>query len=68
MKTLPLRVALVQANATVGDCDGNAKLLRHFLEEARRLRAQLVLFPELVVTGYPPEDLLFQPSFTICIS
>lgn len=61
--TPPLRVALVQANATVGDCDGNAKLLRHFLDEARRLKAQLVLFPELFVTGYPPEDILFQPSF-----
>ncbi|MBI4329287.1 MAG: NAD+ synthase, partial [Chloroflexi bacterium] len=57
------RVALAQVNPTVGDLDGNTRLICDGIEEARRLGADLVAFPELCVTGYPPEDLLLKPSF-----
>jgi NAD+ synthase (glutamine-hydrolysing) len=58
-----MRLALAQINTTVGDLDGNrAKILR-WLADARSAGADLVLFPELAVTGYPPEDLLLRPSF-----
>src|SRR2546430_8480415 len=58
-----MRLALAQINTTVGDLDGNrGKILRR-LEEARSAGADLVLFPELAVTGYPPEDLLLRPGF-----
>ncbi len=58
-----LRVALVQLNPTVGDIGGNAAAILRWLEEARRRGAELVVFPELAVTGYPPEDLVFKPAF-----
>ena len=58
-----LRVAMAQINVTVGDLDGNRSKIADFLSKARRLGADLVLFPELAVTGYPPEDLLFNPTF-----
>src|SRR5918998_105501 len=58
-----MRLALGQINTVVGDLDGNrARIVQHF-EEARDAGADLVLFPELAVTGYPPEDLLFRPGF-----
>src|SRR5256886_13065598 len=58
-----MRLALAQINTTVGDLDGNrGKILRR-LEEARSAGAGLVVFPELAVTGYPPEDLLLRPGF-----
>jgi NAD+ synthase (glutamine-hydrolysing) len=58
-----LRVALAQVNPTVGDLEGNsAKILEH-MEMARQVGAELVAFPELAITGYPPEDLLLKPSF-----
>src|SRR5260221_13591901 len=55
-----MRVALAQINATVGDIAGNEAKVREHLARAREAGAQLVLFPELVVTGYPPEDLLLK--------
>ena len=58
-----LRVALVQMNAVVGDLDGNAAKILRLAEQARGQGAQLVAFPELALTGYPPEDLLLKPSF-----
>ena len=58
-----LRVALAQMNSTVGDLDGNAEAIRRYLDQARALRADLIAFPELAVTGYPPEDLLFKRQF-----
>jgi NAD+ synthase (glutamine-hydrolysing) len=58
-----LRIALAQINATVGDLDGNARKMKAFLERAREAGADLVAFPELCVSGYPPEDLLLKPSF-----
>ncbi|MGI9329552.1 MAG: NAD+ synthase [Gammaproteobacteria bacterium] len=54
-----LRVALAQANLTVGDVAGNTRRMLEILADARAQAAQLVLFPELSVCGYPPEDLLF---------
>jgi NAD+ synthase (glutamine-hydrolysing) len=58
-----VRLALAQINTTVGDLEGNRALILARLEEARAADADLVLFPELAVTGYPPEDLLLRPGF-----
>ena len=57
------RLALAQMNPTVGDIDGNTARILEYVERARDCRADLVAFPELAVTGYPPEDLLFKTSF-----
>src|SRR5499427_8065049 len=57
------RVALGQINATVGDLEGNVRLIVRGIERARALGCSLVAFPELAITGYPPEDLLFKPAF-----
>ncbi len=57
------RLALGQFNPTVGDITGNAARIIDLIDEARGAHADLVAFPELAVTGYPPEDLLFKPSF-----
>ncbi|WHZ22506.1 MAG: NAD synthetase / Glutamine amidotransferase chain of NAD synthetase [Nitrospira sp.] len=58
-----LRIAMVQMNPTVGDLSGNVRRIAAWMREARRAQADLVAFPELAVTGYPPEDLLFKPRF-----
>ena len=58
-----MRLALAQINTTVGDLDGNRERILARLNEAREAGADVVLFPELAVTGYPPEDLLLRPSF-----
>jgi NAD+ synthase (glutamine-hydrolysing) len=58
-----MRLALAQINTVVGDLDGNRDRILARLEEAREAAADLVLFPELAVTGYPPEDLLLRPGF-----
>ncbi|MGH3002608.1 MAG: NAD+ synthase [Gaiellaceae bacterium] len=58
-----MRLALAQINSVVGAVDGNAGRVVEWLERAREANADLVLFPELVVTGYPPEDLLLRPGF-----
>src|SRR3954470_1262438 len=63
MRTEPLRVALAQINPVVGDIAGNAKAIRRDIDRARDEGAALVVFPELVLTGYPPEDLLLKTSF-----
>ena len=59
----PLRIAMAQINPTVGDIAGNTRLIQTWIKEARRAKADLVAFPELAVTGYPPEDLLYKPRF-----
>jgi NAD+ synthase (glutamine-hydrolysing) len=59
----PLRLALCQMNATVGDIAGNERKIRDGIAAARGQQAQLVLFPELALTGYPPEDLLLKEHF-----
>ncbi|HWG98332.1 MAG TPA: NAD+ synthase [Pilimelia sp.] len=58
-----LRIALAQVNSTVGDLPGNAAHVRRASRAAADAGAQLVAFPELVLTGYPPEDLVFRRSF-----
>jgi len=58
-----MRLALAQINTTVGDLDGNRERIVRRIDEARAATADLVLFPELAVTGYPPEDLLLRPGF-----
>jgi NAD+ synthase (glutamine-hydrolysing) len=58
-----MRIALAQINTTVGGLEGNRALILSRLEEARSSGADLVLFPELAVTSYPPEDLLLRPGF-----
>jgi NAD+ synthase (glutamine-hydrolysing) len=56
-------LALAQVNVVVGDLDGNVDRLRAAVAEAERVGADLVVSPELAVTGYPPEDLLLRPGF-----
>ncbi len=58
-----LRLALAQINTTVGDVSGNAERILARVREASSLGADIVAFPELAVTGYPPEDLLLKPEF-----
>ena len=57
------RLAMAQMNPTVGDIDGNTARIIEYVEQARESQADLVAFPELAITGYPPEDLLFKTSF-----
>jgi NAD+ synthase (glutamine-hydrolysing) len=58
-----MRLALAQLNSVVGDLDGNRARILAAVGEARSAGADLVLLPELAVTGYPPEDLLLRPGF-----
>jgi NAD+ synthase (glutamine-hydrolysing) len=58
-----MRLALCQINTTVGDIAGNAERVREGIHAAREAGAELVLFPELALTGYPPEDLLLKEHF-----
>ena len=60
---MPYRIALAQINTTVGDLDGNADKILRGIERAREAHADVVAFPELTVTGYPPEDLLLKQRF-----
>lgn len=63
MNIIPLRVALAQINITVGDLEGNTEKIRIAMEQAHAAHTHLVCFPELALTGYPPEDLLLKPGF-----
>jgi len=58
-----MRVALAQVNATVGDLDGNAGLLVDWTRRAAARGARIVVFPEMMLTGYPVEDLALRASF-----
>src|SRR2546426_2398340 len=58
-----MRLAVAQMNAVVGDLDGNSERIVATTQSAREAGADLVIFPELAVTGYPPEDLLLRPGF-----
>ncbi|MBN2007436.1 MAG: NAD+ synthase [Anaerolineae bacterium] len=57
------RIAMAQMNALVGDLEGNVAKITGGIRRAQALGADLVVFPELAVTGYPPEDLLLKPAF-----
>ncbi len=54
---------MAQINATVGDIEGNTEKIAEWTDRAIKLQADLVVFPELALTGYPPEDLLLKPQF-----
>src|SRR6185369_9579393 len=58
-----LRLAMAQINVVVGDVDGNARKITEWIGKARDAGAEIVTFPELALTGYPPEDLLLKPQF-----
>ena len=60
---MKLRVALAQINPTVGDLAGNAGLIADSVKKAQDQGANLIVFPEMIVTGYPIEDLALRPSF-----
>jgi NAD+ synthase (glutamine-hydrolysing) len=61
----PLRLALAQIDSRVGDIEGNVAKIVERIAQARDARAELVLFPELAITGYPPEDLLLKEHFLL---
>ncbi len=63
MTAKPLRIALAQTNSVVGDIAGNERAIAAAVVAARDAGAQLVVFPELALTGYPPEDLLLKEHF-----
>ncbi len=58
-----LRIAMAQMNPTVGDLTGNVHRITTWLRDAKKARADVVVFPELAITGYPPEDLLLRSQF-----
>ncbi len=58
-----IRLGMAQINATVGDFAGNRQKIAGYIDSARVMGCDIVTFPELAVTGYPPEDLLFKPTF-----
>ncbi len=58
-----LRIGLCQINTTVGDIEGNTKKILDYIAKGKKMRADLLTFPEMAVTGYPPEDLLLMPKF-----
>jgi NAD+ synthase (glutamine-hydrolysing) len=58
-----LRIALAQMNSRVGGLRENADKMKGFIKEAKKNQAHIVVFPELALTGYPPEDLLLKPEF-----
>jgi NAD+ synthase (glutamine-hydrolysing) len=60
---MKLRIALSQFNAVVGDIEGNVDRMIDVVAEAKDAGAELLVFPELAVTGYPPEDLVLRPHF-----
>lgn len=59
-----LRVVMAQFNPHVGDIDGNTDRIIHFCGQAQNSEADIIVFPELSLIGYPPEDLLLRPSLT----
>ncbi len=58
-----IRLALAQINSTVGDIEGNTEKIIHYINKAKKNECDIIAFPELAITGYPPEDLLLKPSF-----
>ena len=58
-----IRIALAQINPTVGDLSGNSGKIISYIKKAKKIKADIIAFPELAVTGYPPEDLLLKPHF-----
>ncbi len=63
VSTTVIRVAAAQVNTTVGDIDGNSQLIEKWIKLAQLQQAELIAFPELTITGYPPEDLVLYDNF-----
>jgi len=63
LKQISLRIAMAQINCLVGDLEGNFDKIRANIRAAEELGADIAVFPELAITGYPPEDLLLKPKF-----
>ena len=66
--TKSVRVAMVQDNFVVGDIRANTRKIIELAQSAAGQGADLVIFPELALTGYPPEDLLYRPGFLTPVS
>ena len=60
-----LRIALAQINPTLGDLTGNSALILEYAEKAKTAGAHVLLFPEMVMTGYPVEDLALRQTFRV---
>ena len=58
-----IRIALAQINVTVGDLAGNEQRIKDSIQKAQKFQVDLIAFPELAITGYPPEDLLLRRQF-----
>ena len=58
-----VRIGLCQINTTVGDIEGNTKKILNYISRGKKMGADLLVFTEMAITGYPPEDLLFMPKF-----
>lgn len=58
-----MRIAVCQINPTVGDIEGNAQRVAEFAQAAADMRADVIVTPEQVITGYPAEDLLYRQDF-----
>jgi len=58
-----MKIAMAQINATVGDLEGNTEKIKGYIDNAKENKADLVIFPELAITGYPPQDLLLENAF-----
>lgn len=63
MRNKQIRIGIAQINTTVGDLKGNCELILNEIGKAEKKGVDILLFPELTITGYPPEDLLFKESF-----
>lgn len=63
MEKQKLRIAIAQINSTVGDLKGNSRKVIENVQRAETFAADIIVFPELALTGYPPEDLLMKPGF-----
>ncbi len=62
-RCLLLKIAMAQVNPTVGDLSGNTQMILRTIRAARQSSAEIIVFPELVITGYPPQDLLYEREF-----
>jgi NAD+ synthase (glutamine-hydrolysing) len=63
MQKKPLRIALAQINPTVGDLENNSQKIIQYIQRTKGFAVDIISFPELCLTGYPPEDLLLKPKF-----
>lgn len=59
-----IRIAIGQINSTLGDFEHNTKKIIDYIEEAKNKESDIILFPELAISGYPPEDLVYKKKFS----